>query len=44
MGQRSVASAVLIGIVIGALLAVAVVIILSLLRPETTTVLRPWWR
>jgi hypothetical protein len=36
--------ALLAGIVIGALLAVAVGIILALLRPESASVLRPWWR
>jgi uncharacterized membrane protein len=43
-GTRSGVALLLIGILIGAVLAVVVGIVLALLRPESATVLRPWWR
>ncbi|HWN18970.1 MAG TPA: hypothetical protein VNO19_08650 [Gemmatimonadales bacterium] len=43
-GPRSAAVLLLIGILIGVALAVGVGIVLALLRPESASVLRPWWR
>jgi len=36
--------AVLVGITVGALPAVAAGVSLGLLRPDSASVLRPWWR
>jgi hypothetical protein len=43
-GARSTVLIVLVGLGIGALLAVAAGIALALLRPESSSVLRAWWR
>ncbi|HUS17492.1 MAG TPA: YtxH domain-containing protein [Chloroflexia bacterium] len=42
--SRSAVVMILIGGAIGAVLAMAVGIVSALLRPETSSVLRPWWR
>jgi len=42
--SRSAVVVLLIGILIGVVLAAAVGIGLALLRPESASVLRPWWR
>ena len=43
-GPRSTVIILLVGIAIGAALTVATEIVLSFLRPEPASMLRPWWR